>query len=201
MSAIVWPRYPFDPGLGNLDTFDDWLLHEPLDDRPSLPKHTLTAEEIATVKKLGLDAYWPNWDRLRGMLLRRANLPALETLAVATILEILAADETVPGDEGTPPADPFADLRQFARDNLKGQERRVIEVLCDAGGELPIADLAAKDGVGWSDEFEGFNNAKKRLNRKLKKIGWTVARQSNAAKLNRIEGSKEGSKRPLLDRD
>jgi hypothetical protein len=87
-----------------------------------------------------------------------------------------------------PPADPFAGLRQFARNELKGQERAVIETLCDAGGELPITDLAVKEFVQWNEEFEGFKNAQKRLNPKLKRIGWTVARQSNAAKLIRIRG-------------
>jgi hypothetical protein len=80
--------------------------------------------------------------------------------------------------------DPFADLRQFARAKLKGQERAVIEALCDAGGELPIAELAVLDGVGWDDPFNGFRNAQQRLNPKLKPLRWTLARQNNAAKFN-----------------
>jgi hypothetical protein len=80
--------------------------------------------------------------------------------------------------------DPFADLRRFARARLKGQERAVIEALCDAGGELPIADLAVLDGVSWDDPFNGFRNAQQRLNPKLKPLRWTLVRQSNAAKLS-----------------
>lgn len=89
------------------------------------------------------------------------------------------------GSEGGPPKpDVHADLRQFARARLKGQERAVIEALCDTGGELPIADLVVKDGVSWDEPFQGFRNAQQRLNPKLKSLGWTLARQNNAAKLN-----------------
>jgi len=88
----------------------------------------------------------------------------------------------------TPPTDAYTKLRQFAREDLKGQERAVVEALCDADGELQIADLAVKDGVGWDDPFEGFKNAQKRLNPKLKRIGCTLTRQNNAAKLNRNRG-------------
>lgn len=82
-----------------------------------------------------------------------------------------------------PPADTYADLRRFARAELKGQERAVIEALCDAGGELPIADLAVTDGVGWDDPKRGFTNAQRRLKGKLSRQGWTLIRHSNAAKL------------------
>jgi hypothetical protein len=116
------------------------------------------------------------------------------------VLDNLPAIE-IQKTEGEKPADPFAELRVFARTKLKGQERAVIEALCDAGGELPIADLAILDGVGWDDEFDGFKNAQKRLNPKLKRICWRLSRQNNAATLNRIQGLKEGSIRPLFAPD
>jgi hypothetical protein len=90
------------------------------------------------------------------------------------------------GERGTPPADPFAALRQFARGELRGQERAVIEALCDAGGELPIADLAAKDGVDWNNEFQGFKDVQRRLKPKLEKIGWALERHDNAGLLRDV---------------
>jgi hypothetical protein len=63
---------------------------------------------------------------------------------------------------------------------LKGQERAVIEALCDAGGGLPIADLAVADGVGWYDPFQGFKDAQRRLNPKLRPEGWRLERRNNA---------------------
>jgi hypothetical protein len=77
-------------------------------------------------------------------------------------------------------SDAFADLLEFARTKLKGQERAVIEALCDAGGELPIADLAVLDGIGWDDPFQGFKDAQRRLNPKLKPEGWRLQRRNNS---------------------
>jgi hypothetical protein len=89
---------------------------------------------------------------------------------------------------GAPPVDPYANLRAFARDVLKGQERAVIEALCDAQGELRIADLAVKAGIGWDDPFEGFKNAQGRLAPKLRKVDWILRRVNNSAKLSAIKG-------------
>jgi hypothetical protein len=80
-------------------------------------------------------------------------------------------------------ADRYADIRQFARSNLKGQERAVVEALCDARGELPIPDLAVKDGVGWGDPFQGFKDVKRRLAPKLKRRGLRLERHDNSARL------------------
>lgn len=108
----------------------------------------------------------------------------LHELADSTTPTITPATGTKQGEGKTPLPDPYAELRQFARTNLKGQERAVVDALCDAGGELLIADLAVAGGVGWDDPFSGFRNAQQRLNPKLKPLGWTLARQNNAAKLN-----------------
>ena len=80
-------------------------------------------------------------------------------------------------------SDRFAELRQFACNDLKGQERAVIEALCDAGGELPIADLAVKPGVGWEDAYKGFESVQRRLSPKIKKQRWKLTRQNNTATL------------------
>lgn len=84
-------------------------------------------------------------------------------------------------------ADPYADLRQFAHDKLKGQERAVIEALCGKGGEMRLPDLAIEPGVGWDDPCQGFRNLQQRLNPKLKPHHWTLVRQNNAAKLHPIK--------------
>jgi hypothetical protein len=130
-------------------------------------------------------AQWP----ILGQVL---DLPDLEAaLRVEPTTDVPSPNGTQQA-EGEKPADPFGDLRRFARTKLKGQERAVIEALCDAGGELPIADLAVKDEIDWNDEFDGFKNAQKRLNPKLKRICWRLSRQNNAATLNRIQGVERG---------
>ena len=100
-----------------------------------------------------------------------------------------AADRDLGGagqSEGGTPADPYAELRAFARDKLRGQERAVIEALCAAGGELSIADLAVKPGVNFSDSESGFKAVRRRLNPKLKKRRWILSRVDNTAKLGAL---------------
>jgi hypothetical protein len=132
---------------------------------------------------------------------RKAQWPILG--AVLDLLDLEAAlcaepATAVPLPTGAQqkPDDPFAELREFARTKLKGQERAVIEALCDAGGELPIADLAVEDGVSWDDPVQGFKNAQRRLNRKLKLKGWRLERQNNAGFLKAVKGLKRVQKDP-----
>jgi len=94
--------------------------------------------------------------------------------------------------EGSQLPDDFAELRKYAKNNLKGQERAVIEALCDSKGELPIDDLAVADGVGWQDWFQGFKDCKRRLNPKLKKRMFSLSCHDNAARLLPIEAPKRG---------
>lgn len=105
-----------------------------------------------------------------------------------------APDLLPPSQGATPPTDPYADLRRFARYELKGQERAVVDALCGEGGEVSIADLAVKEGVGWGDPFQGFKDARRRLNTKLKPQGWRLERRNNTAYLVTFVGAKEGAK-------
>jgi hypothetical protein len=89
-----------------------------------------------------------------------------------------------------PAADPFADLRTFACDKLIGKQQAVIQALIDAGGKMPIANLAVSKRIEWNDAAEGFGNMKKRLTPKLKKLHWELFRQGNAAIIRQIRGSK-----------
>lgn len=98
----------------------------------------------------------------------------------------LAAPEATPLT--TPEEDAFADLRRFARDSLIGQGRAVVEALCDAGGSVPIVDLAIRDGIKWGDPFQGFKDCQRRLKPKLKARCWRLTRQGNAARL--VHGSR-----------
>ncbi|MDW8244614.1 MAG: hypothetical protein RMJ88_15510 [Thermogemmata sp.] len=127
-------------------------------------------------------------------VLIRPSLPALDE-----------QDDTPPeggaGDfcvdqEPVESSDWFDELFRYACAKLKGQERTAIEVLCAAGGEMRIVDLATKEGIGWEDTFEGFKNLQKRLNPKLRKIGWRIVRRNNAALLIRLGREKQRRKKP-----
>jgi hypothetical protein len=97
------------------------------------------------------------------------------------------ADALVKQSPPTEEETDFAVLLRFARDKLTGKERAVIEAVCNAGGILPISDLAIKSGVNWKfDANKKFEDVQRRLNQKIKKIGWRLSRRGNAANLNAI---------------
>lgn len=83
-------------------------------------------------------------------------------------------------------AGPYAALRAFARNRLKGQERAVIEALCDAGGELSLSDM--KTLCDWQDPIESaWNSLRIRVNKKLQSHGWKVRTQGRAAILKKLD--------------
>jgi hypothetical protein len=181
--------------------------------------HVPTADDVAIVRELYPDAADPEnpqWTRIVADLvsagvpkreLRQYNAPELIRLLrkvnqdrrdQAPGKQSKAPSEgDTPPDSPPPPKDgstgPHADLRDFARKNLKGKEQAVIEALCDANGERPIADLVIKAGlgwVGWDGQTKGFKNVQRRLNPKLKPEGWRLERRKNAATLLRLKALK-----------
>jgi hypothetical protein len=92
--------------------------------------------------------------------------------------------------EPTPADDPYKALREFASENLIGKERDVIEILCENKGQMRLADLGLKRGLDWVSET-GFKDARRRLNPKLKPMGWKLERRKGSAHLVKI-GVKPG---------
>jgi hypothetical protein len=92
-----------------------------------------------------------------------------------------------PGDGGQLDAHgEFAEARKFAREKLKGIQRRVLELLCQNGGAVPIADLAADPQIGWSAPFDNsYNNVRKTLNEKFAKssLPYQLLRKGSSAVL------------------
>ena len=101
-------------------------------------------------------------------------------------------DTPAPSNPPTPPPaptaptsatpDPFALLRQFARDRLKGSQRRVLEALCDANGELPLETVG---GIcGWMRPIESaWGSLRSNLNQKLRPLGWQIRTFDRTARL------------------
>lgn len=96
----------------------------------------------------------------------------------------------------TPPAkDDYAKLRKFAGDNLRGLGRAVIEALCNAGGELPLADIKAL--CKWPGSIDdSWNSLRKRLNKKITSLGYELTTHDRKARLGQtLPSSTESSKR------
>jgi hypothetical protein len=85
------------------------------------------------------------------------------------------------------PPDPFADVRAFAAAEMKGKQRAVVELLCDRGGKVDLADLAA--AVEWEAPYDDtWNATKKAINAKLRKkrLPFRLSRRDNKARLDPI---------------
>lgn len=91
----------------------------------------------------------------------------------------------IQGEGGKPPTYQFSELRNIVRDQLKGQERAVMDGLCDAGGEKSLADI--KMLCGWLDPIEScWNSLRLRLNKKLHSYGWKIITHDRVARLKTI---------------
>lgn len=79
----------------------------------------------------------------------------------------------------------------------------VVIALCDSNGEMPIGDLAAKNGVEWENPSQGFKDVRRRLNNvkpkpKLLKIGWSLEKTGDSAKLQKKPvGARKVRKTPI----
>lgn len=145
--------------------------------------------EIVSVNPGSIDPPPERMSELRGWLNEAERIACGNAIPANS-----PAVETKSG-EGEPPTDPYEDLRKLAHDNMKGIQRAVIKALCEAGGELSIAELSIQDGIEWLDATEGFRNAKREILKKLKKYHseWTLRQHGHCARLVRVnEGSIEG---------
>jgi hypothetical protein len=97
-------------------------------------------------------------------------------------------------DEGPkPPADPYDDLRQLAR-KLSKQESNFIEAICNAKGELRLADVKTLND--WQEPIESaWNSLRSRLNKKLKPVSWKVIVKAKVARLTKLVPEKGARKR------
>ena len=83
----------------------------------------------------------------------------------------------------------YADLITWASKELKGKQRRCIELLAENKGRMPIPDLAADSKISWEAPYDNaFNSMRQVLNKKLKKAGmpFRIQRHDNEARLSEI---------------
>jgi hypothetical protein len=85
---------------------------------------------------------------------------------------------------------PYADLRSYATNELTGKEQRVIELLCEQAGQLPLADLAVDPTIQWSRPWDNsWDSLKRRLNIKLRRerLPYRLVRQKGKARIAPVE--------------
>lgn len=88
--------------------------------------------------------------------------------------------------------DSFGEVAAFARAKLRGKSARIITLVIQAGGSIPITDLAVDIEIDWnaSEHENEWNSAKNRINQQLKAIDWRLAQRDHQAVLNRITDQK-----------
>ena len=66
-------------------------------------------------------------------------------------------------------------VKSLANDRLVGKQRRVVELLVEAGGRKRIADVATDAGVGWDKPYKtGVDGFKKLIKEKLTSLGAAI---------------------------
>ena len=93
-------------------------------------------------------------------------------------------------NEAKPPANgPFTGLADvLGKLRLAGNERDIVQTLCERSGRVPLCDLATL--CEWSTPFDGtWNAARMRLNKKLKKHGWRLFTHNREAVAEALKSS------------
>ncbi len=99
LRGIVWKKYPYGRYRDTFGTFSSDPRVIPV--RIPIPTHLPKPTELAHVEGLGLDPRQPNWEQLKGLLLKlglRAN--DLAALSVEAILALLSQEKKTPAGDG-----------------------------------------------------------------------------------------------------
>lgn len=132
-----------------------------------------------------------DFDRL-GALVRRESILARQLQArehrLATANEQKAgSDRTATTADET--AAELSTLKHWVTTELKGKQRRVMELIVEGGGQCPLSEIAIDVQVSWEPPYDdAFNGIRKAVNSKLKKAGstWRLERNDNRGRLARV---------------
>ncbi len=132
-------------------------------------------------------------ESLRHALSDAAMQPVASALSKATGVD----DSASAGAAGTKPhvlpandrCKSFSDLLNWVKEELKGKQRRVLELVIQADGTFPLADIAVDKQIAWAPPYDNpFNSICKAVNPKLKtaRKPWRLERNDNNARLAKI---------------
>ena len=100
-------------------------------------------------------------------------------------------EDAVPrADEGeiVGPEEEYKELQKWAETELKGKQRRVLELLIEGKGKQSISTLAEDPAIDWQEPYENaWNSIKKTLNKKLLKQPdrWRISTHDRNAELSK----------------
>lgn len=99
-----------------------------------------------------------------------------------------------PDNSGTTQVE-LADLLRFAEREMKGNQRRVVEMVIKAGGTKSIADIAFE--LRWGNPSDNFNSCRREISAKIRSQGWDLERRDSEAVIVKLPTggpSKNGQK-------
>jgi hypothetical protein len=79
----------------------------------------------------------------------------------------------------------YRELARWVAKNLKKTQRLMVETLIESGGQMPVPDLQVTCGIG------DFNRTRQRVDKRIRKQGWTIHRHDNEAQLIRLGGGQK----------
>lgn len=114
-------------------------------------------------------------------LMQKANDVSLWLFAAGRTNEKSQAQNVAEGDVAT--LQDYRALTEWAAENLKGKQRRVVELLAENNGKLALPDLNL--ACGW--DGDQFGRCRQHVNRGIRKAGWLVERHDNEARLRQVK--------------
>jgi hypothetical protein len=143
------------------------------------------AEDLRLVIQI-LDEYDAIEQLIRDTSFYVARVAELLRAKFATVHSEGCGDATA--GEAIEPTD-HTELISWVSKELKGKQRRVMELVIVAGGEFSLTTIATDAQVHWKPPYDdSFNSIRKVLNSKLKKadLPWRLERNDSKARLSRI---------------
>jgi len=190
-----------------------WAAADELESNPRfLPAAVADDTRLTLDAKCALVAVW--WYRERDSTALCPTLsPSTDTLSETTPLEVILhiidiapdraafdfsdigaiAVDVVDAFEGKLPLKETRELFEFAREKLKGKQRRLVELLIENGGVVPIKDIATDPQIDWPRDDYGrydslYGSLQKAVNPKIRHIGWKIDRKESRSLLERWKG-------------
>jgi hypothetical protein len=160
---VLWRKYPYRHYPDARGSFNPAAIPTSI----PIPTHQATPADVERVGRLGLDPRRPDWEQLRGLLLRQGiRADDLATLTVGAILATLNPVPPAASDTLSSPPAPAEKAHRRGRpaDTDPEADRRLYEHW-QSGCFITLHDLAERFGKKKRDVERALDRHRKRLER------------------------------------
>ncbi len=108
----------------------------------------------------------------------------VESTTESKLSKPTSGKETASSEPGGEPGD----LLGLVRQSMKGKQRRVVELVIEAGGNCELSRIALDAEIDWKAPYEdAWESCRQAVNKKLKPYGYKLERHANSAKLHPLK--------------